>query len=580
MKKRLIGATFITVLAALLVSTAINIGMMRQDEISGTTTELHAALAILDMDGYDYTPEELILQFSLGNPDKRITVIQEDGTVLADSELDYHEMENHEDRVEVIAAFASGWGESTRYSSSTQTTMVYVAKAFDEGFVVRASMPIDNLMVLLGSNLWALVIAAVVALGLSMLMIRPIANRALEPLTLVGEALQGVLTDNTATVAPKIKKSIYEGDESLLPIMQYIDRMVDQLEEHIQSLTDERNKVSLILDCMDEGHILLDEDGRILSSNGAARTLFGLPEDEDNPDFLMARNLRLKEAAATALLKRTAVVTDLDSYGQENRTLRLYVNPVTGHNFEGIPVGASVLISDVTALKKAEGIRAEFTANVSHELKTPLTSIKGFTDMLLSGVVKSEEDKTRFLTMMGVEVDRLIDLINDILRLSELESVTIAQEDSCCDVFAVAQEVVELLTPTAFGREITLEVEGNSALIPVPAHRMKEVLVNLVGNGIKYNEPKGVVEVLIDTTETDVVLKVMDTGIGIPPEAIDRVFERFYRVDKGRSRQSGGTGLGLAIVKHVVQLYGGTIKLISTVGGGSTFTIILPLVKS
>ena len=231
------------------------------------------------------------------------------------------------------------------------------------------------------------------------------------------------------------------------------------------------------------------------------------------------------------------------------------------------------------SIAKSEARRSEFVANISHELKTPLTSIKGFTDMLASGMVASPEDQKRFITMIGVEVDRLIDLINDILKLSELESVTIPQSEERSDVLTIARDTAAFLTPTAKAAEVTLSVDGGPATVAVPQGRLKELLLNLVGNGIKYNEPGGTVRTAVSVRDGQAVIAVSDTGIGIPPEAQSRVFERFYRVDKGRARKNGGTGLGLAIVKHIVQLYGGTLTLESAVGKGSTFTVTLPLAK-
>ena len=194
-------------------------------------------------------------------------------------------------------------------------------------------------------------------------------------------------------------------------------------------------------------------------------------------------------------------------------------------------------------------------------------------------MVASPEDQKRFITMIGVEVDRLIDLINDILKLSELESVTIPQSEERSDVLTIARDTAAFLTPTATAAEITLSVDGGPATVAVPQGRLKELLLNLVGNGIKYNEPGGTVHTAVSVRDGQAVIAVSDTGIGIPPEAQSRVFERFYRVDKGRARKNGGTGLGLAIVKHIVQLYGGTLTLESAVGRGSTFTVTLPLAK-
>ena len=268
---------------------------------------------------------------------------------------------------------------------------------------------------------------------------------------------------------------------------------------------------------------------------------------------------------------------DVDALTEDARSLRLFVSPVSGRQYEGQPVGTSILVSDVTELKKAEGIRSEFTANVSHELKTPLTSIKGFTDMLSSGMVTSPADQKRFITMIGVEVDRLIELINDILKLSELESVAIDQTEERSAVLDAAHDTASLLEPSAKAAGVTLAVEGESVTVGVPMSRLKELLFNLMGNGIKYSENGGTVTTRVHVQDGKAVISVEDHGIGIPEEAQSRVFERFYRVEKGRARKNGGTGLGLAIVKHITQLYGGTVSLESQVGKGSTFTVILPI---
>ena len=223
--------------------------------------------------------------------------------------------------------------------------------------------------------------------------------------------------------------------------------------------------------------------------------------------------------------------------------------------------------------EKLQTVRSEFAANVSHELKTPLTSIKGFTDMMNSGMVKDPEDQKRFISMIGVEVDRLIELINDVLKISELESVVMPQPDDHADVLAVAEECRAALEQMALDGKITVDISGDNAQVAMAPGRLRELLINLMENGIKYNEPGGRVDVTVKREPDKVNIVVKDTGIGIPKESQERVFERFYRVDKGRTRKTGGTGLGLAIVKHIVLLYGGTISLESTPGKGSTFTM-------
>ncbi len=577
MKKRIIGATLLTVVCALLISNVVGVLMFRGREMDAARNTLQELLTLMDAQSAITEPEELLRQFSQAAPDKRLTIIDTDGTVLADSEADASSMEDHEDRPEVAEAAATGWGEAVRQSDTLDTSMLYVAKRFADDMVGRAAMPVSSINGLVLGSVWGFLLAAVAALLLTLVLASRTANRAAAPLDAVGAALQGVLDGREPPAGLDPDK---EYDE-LRPLLRTIDKLVERLRGYIQSITTERDKVGLILDCMSEGLILLDGEGNVLAINRAARSLFGFPDGEDvDGALLLTRSRRLREAIQRSRQQRAAVVLDVDALTDDARSLRLFVTPVVGRQYEGQAVGTSILISDVTELKKAEGIRSEFTANVSHELKTPLTSIKGFTDMLASGMVASPEDQKRFITMIGVEVDRLIDLINDILKLSELESVAIDQCEERSEASAVAKSAVELLTPSAQQAEVSLSLSGEPAMVAVPEGRLKELLLNLISNGIKYTEPGGSVTVRVQARDGRALLTVADTGIGIPEEAQSRVFERFYRVDRGRARKNGGTGLGLAIVKHITQLYGGTVALESQVGKGSTFTVSLPLAET
>ena len=573
MKKRIIGATLLTVVFALLISNVVGILMFRNREMDAARNTLQELMVLMDAQSAITEPEALAQQFHAAAPDKRLTIIDTDGTVLADTDADASTLEDHNSRPEVAQAEATGWGEAVRQSDTMGTSMLYVAKRFADGMIGRASMPLSSIDTLVMSGAWGFVIASVAAILLAFLLARRTANRIVSPLNSVGIALQGVL-DGKKT--PGLEG--LQADDELRPILRYIDKLMEQLGGYIQSITDERDKVSLILDCMDEGLILLDTEGKVLAINRAARTLFGFSEDEqDDGALLVTRSRRLREAIHDCQEKHSSIMLDVDALTEDARSLRMFVSPVSGRQYEGQAVGTSILISDVTELKKAEGIRSEFTANVSHERKTPLTSIKGFTDMLSSGMVTSPADQKRFITMIGVEVDRLIDLINDILKLSELESVAIDQPQERSDVLEAAKDTASLLEPSAKAAGVTLAVEGASATVSVPMSRLKELLFNLMGNGIKYSENGGTVSTRIAIQDGKAVISVQDNGIGIPEEDQSRVFERFYRVEKGRARKNGGTGLGLAIVKHITQLYGGTVGLESEVGKGSTFTVTLPL---
>ena len=574
MKKRIIGATLLTVVFALLISNVVGVLMFRSREMDAARSTLQELLELMDAQSAITEPEALMEQFHAAAPDKRLTIIDTDGTVLADTDADASQLEDHNSRPEVIDAERSGWGEAARHSDTLGTSMFYVAKRFADGMIGRAAMPLSSINSLVMSGVWGFLIASIAALLLAFLLSRRTANRIITPLNSVGGALQGVLDGKKTPGLEDI-----QADDELRPILRYIDKLMDQLGGYIQSITAERDKVSLILDCMDEGLILLDEEGKVLAINRAARILFGFPEGGEQEDgaLLLTRSRRLREAIHDCQEKHSSIMLDVDALTEDARSLRLFVSPVSGRQYEGQPVGTSILVSDVTELKKAEGIRSEFTANVSHELKTPLTSIKGFTDMLSSGMVTSPADQKRFITMIGVEVARLIDLINDILKLSELESVAIDQTEERSAVLDAARETASLLEPSAKAAGVTLAVEGESVTVGVPMSRLKELLFNLMGNGIKYSENGGTVTTRVHVQDGKAVISVEDHGIGIPEEDQSRVFERFYRVEKGRARKNGGTGLGLAIVKHITQLYGGTVSLESQVGKGSTFTVILPI---
>ena len=577
MKKRLIGATLVTVLVALLVSSAAGVWVFHQREMAAARQNLEELLILMDAQSAITDPEGIIEQFVQAAPEKRLTIIDVDGTVLADTEADPAAMENHADRSEVRQAALTGWGEALRPSESVGVTMLYEAKRFADGMVGRASMNVSSIDSLVLNSAGGFLAAALVALVVALLMASRMARMVLRPLNVVGDALQGVLDGNQDREA----LTRYEGDDEVRPLLRYIDKLGERLGDHINQIRAERDKVSLILECMDEGLILLDEAGSVLALNRAAKRLFGVGEDSDGSSvLLLTRSRALRQALQTVRADKTPVVLDIEDLAFGERSLRMFLSPVSGRQYEGESVGCSILISDVTDLKRAEGIRSEFTANVSHELKTPLTSIKGFTDMLSTGMVKDPEDQKRFFSMIGVEVDRLIELINDILKLSELESVAIEQCEERADVLEAAKAAETLLSQAAASAGITLSVAGMPAEAAIPAGRLKELMLNLMENGVKYNEPGGRVDVRVSADERFVTATVSDTGIGIPEEARQRIFERFYRVDKGRARKNGGTGLGLAIVKHILQLYGGSVSVESEPGRGSAFTVKLPRGKS
>ena len=423
LKRRLTLWIFCISALSLLLSGAAGVVAFREQELKASRETLTELLSLMDAQSYDTNPIALLEQFSTAAPGKRFTAISADGTVVADTAKDPAGMEGHADRPEIMQALETGHGEAVRASDTVGVQMLYEARRFTDGMVVRVAMPLSSVTTMVWRSVAVFLLACVVALVLAFLLSRKLAGKTAEP--------------------------------------------VEQAEVAIAAV------------------------------------------DE-----------------------------------------------------------------------KLQSSRSEFTANVTHELKTPLTSIKGFSDMLATGMVTDPEDAKRFITLIGVEADRLIGLINDVLKISELETVAMSQPNESAELLAVVSEVADLLRPTA--GDVTITVDGSEQWGNISPGRLRELAENLVSNAIKYNIPGGSVTVTVGQGKTPdtVFLQVADTGIGIPEEAQPHVFERFYRVDKGRSKKAGGTGLGLAIVKHIVALYGGSIELNSRLEQGTTITVTLPAART
>ena len=325
MKKRIIGATLFTVVCALLISNVVGVLMFRSREMDAARNTLQELLTLMDAQSAITEPEELLRQFSQAAPDKRLTIIDTDGTVLADSEADVSAMEAHEDRPEVMEAEATGWGEAVRQSDTVGTSMLYVAKRFADNMVGRAAMPVSSINSLALGSVGGFTLAAVAALILTLLLASRTANRAAAPLDAVGTALQGVLDGKEPPAGLNPDRAYDE----LRPLLRTIDKLVERLRGYIQSITAERDKVGLILDCMAEGLILLDDEGNVLAINRAARNLFGFPEGEEvDGALLFTRSRRLREAIQQSRDTRTAVVLDVDALTDDARSLRLFLSPV------------------------------------------------------------------------------------------------------------------------------------------------------------------------------------------------------------------------------------------------------------
>lgn len=357
-------------------------------------------------------------------------------------------------------------------------------------------------------------------------------------------------------------------DYELAHPVKFIYNELSHLNNSLNGQRDELSKHKRLFDNIKEGIIIADIDGKIITINKAAREIFEVNNNSDEQRLehvILDHKLLSSVSAVTSGKESSQEITISTKKGTYNAS----VNKVDAGGS-----GAIILyIRDITAIAKAEKVRSDFVANVSHELKTPLTSICGFAELLDNDMVTNADTKKQYLTLIRLETDRLMGLINDILKLSELDSIAIDEGKTIINIAEIARNVVDLLEPLAQRKSVVLQLDIKDSYIEANPARISELFINLVDNAIKYNKENGSVTVKVQPERDEAVIKVIDTGIGIPEADQERIFERFYRVDKSRSKESGGTGLGLSIVKHIVELYKGQIKLKSTLNKGTEVSV-------
>ena len=549
MTKKIFQSILLVAGAVLLASLLIIMGFLYDYfgdvEENQLRDELSLAAAAVEDGGTDY--------LSRLTADRcRLTWIAADGSVLYDTRTDAESLENHASRAEVSQALATGTGESTRYSSTLMEKTMYYAQRLDDGTVLRISISRATVGMIAVGMIQPLLIVLIVALILSGLLARRLSRRIVDPL-------------NSLDLEHPLDNDAYE---ELSPLLKRIHRQHVEIQTQLRELREKTDEFTQITGSMREGLILLDEHGSILSINAAAQTLFGADAQCVGRDFLTIERSHEISAAIQA------AVTDGHSEVRAERAGRVYQFDISRITSDGKLLGTVILAFDITEQEFAERNRREFTANVSHELKTPLQGIIGSAELIENGMVRPD-DLPRFVGHIHAEAARLVTLIDDIIRLSQLDEGD-AMPTEPVDLLAVSQEAAENLHDAAAARDVTVSVAGQPAVIPGVRRLLYEVVYNLCDNAIKYNRDGGRVDVTVAADAGGSSITVADTGIGIAPEHQSRVFERFYRVDKSHSKASGGTGLGLSIVKHAVQYHHGRIELESTPGTGTTIRAIFP----
>jgi len=547
MTSKIFKSILTVAIAVLLASIIIIIGFLypyfSNVQVSQLKDELSLASEAVQQLGESYLK-------NLDSDRYRLTWVNADGTVIFDSHADAGAMENHADREEIKEALVSGSGSSIRQSSTLTEDTIYEAVRLDDGSVLRISVSRATAFVLVLGMLQPIVIVLGIAIALSALLAHRMAKKVVEPL-------------NKLDLDNPTKNEAYE---ELSPLLHRIHAQHMEIKSQMRILRRKQDEFDQITGNMKEGLVLLDSMGRILSINPAARMLFGASSSCIGEDFLTVdRKQNMRLALEDAKLQGHA-----DFRAKENG--REYQFDLSRIDSDGNSHGMVILAFDVTEQVDAEKHRQEFTANVSHELKTPLQSIIGSAELLENGIVK-EEDVPRFVGHIRKEASRLVTLIDDIIRLSELdEGAEMPRED--VSLKALSEDVCETLADAAKLKDVSLEVNGDDGVISGVRRLLYEVVYNLCDNAIKYNTNGGSVKVTVAEKSGEVCLSVQDTGIGIPPEHQEKVFERFYRVDKSHSKQSGGTGLGLSIVKHAVQYHHGKITVESELNKGTTISVL------
>ena len=547
MTSKIFKSTLSVAIAVLVASIAIIVGVLYpyfgRIQQSQLVDELEIAADAVEELGTEYLDK-------LDSDQYRLTWVDTDGTVLYDNQADASSMENHADREEIKEAFSKGSGSSVRQSPTLTEQTIYEALRLEDGTVLRISVSRATLVLLVLGMMQPMCVVLALAIAISAWLSHRMARRVVEPLNKLD--LDHPLENNTY--------------EELSPLLHRIHAQRREISRQVKTLRDKQEEFDQITGNMKEALVLLDNKGIVISINPAARKLFGLTGSSLGDDILkIDRKQDMRLALENTMKQGHASFKD-------EREGKIYQFDLNRIDSDGDVHGMVILAFDVTEEARAEQNRQEFTANVSHELKTPLQSIIGSAELMENGIVK-EEDIPRFVERIRKEATRLVNLIDDIIRLSQLDEAQEMPREEV-SLMELAEEATESLSDAAKMKNVEVKVFGDNCVIKGVRRLLYEVIYNLCDNAIKYNKDGGYVKLSIEGRQKGVLLSVADNGIGIAAGDQEKIFERFYRVDKSHSRQSGGTGLGLSIVKHAVQYHHANLSIESELGKGTTISIL------
>lgn len=550
MKNKIFRALVALAAMAVLVASGLITFLVSQDYFNETKKELAQEARYISM-GLESGGNDFLNKIAAENGSNvRITLIDKDGIVLFDNQAEAKTLENHAMRQEVMEAVAVGAGEAERFSDTLDKTTYYYAVRLEDGKILRLARTIDSIYKSVLQMLPIMGGIVIVVAFLASIVARRVTFNLIKPLDQVN--LDEPLDNETY--------------DELAPFLTRIAKQKRQLSKNLKKLRGKQEELTIITNNMNEGLVLLNGQQNVLFINESAAKIFGFSAKE-----VIGRNILAVDRAQEVqdLLQKVSQAGKGEGLYEKDR----HFYQLSGSSVNGS--GSVILIYDVTEKMTAEKLRREFSANVSHELKTPLQSILGYAEIMKNGLVK-DEDKQRFLERIHAEAGNMIELIQNIMELSRLDENKTLDEFEDVDLLKLAQSVTLRLKHKAQTKDVTLNVSGSSACVCGVQSILSEVLYNLVDNSIKYNKDNGKVDVKVQDGSEEVTVSVSDTGIGIGAADRERVFERFYRADKSHSKEIGGTGLGLSIVKHGVLFHKGRVELESEPGVGTTITFVLP----
>lgn len=568
MKKSMIKKFSIVIVLAVILSGITNVFIFDKKLTSEKKNEMLRLVKVMaDEFNKDEDNNEQAERFGDESDGVRVTIVRPDGVVTGDSQADYRKMDNHSGREEIKKAQSSKSAITVRKSSTVGKKLMYAVTRTEDGYYIRLSEEYNSIILDAMSFLPAMLLVMLISCELAIYLAGKMSEKIASPILVMNESLSGVQDGTT-----RLDAESYPYDE-LKDMAVKINKLAEDVSNHIETIKQEKDKIEYILDRMKEGFMLLDSNSKIIIINKRACKYMSSDKSVVGKDlYHLTRNLQFISYATESFETGKNMRMDIE---YEDKIIEVSFNPVERGNGD-IENGLILIMTDVSAKRNAEKLRREFFANASHELKTPITSIKGSAELLCSDIPINEEQRMEMLKRIGVESERMTTLIEDILMINRLESGELSRESEFVDMEKIVKEDIDEMASMAEKAGVHINAATEEAVIFANPRDIHELTGNLIVNAIKYNEEGGSVDIVLKKQNDMIEFSVRNDGEVIPLNKQGRVFERFYRVDKGRSRNVGGTGLGLAIVKHVVDSLNGVITLGSTEKTGTKFTVKLP----